>query len=119
MALTKKFSTCFITFLLLVSTFSILIIPDTALAEENAFEFDIDEILETLSLFKELIPDIIYPHPYNFLAEYYYDGDESVDINGDLVFDLYFTSNILTQTELFNDRDSIAVSYTHLTLPTN
>jgi len=36
--------------------------------------------------------ELFFPHPYRIVEIYEYDGNETVEINGDVVFDLYFSS---------------------------
>lgn len=109
MSVSRKFKVCYITFLLLASTFSVFIISNNALAEDDPLGLSegfgmFDDIL------KELYPEVILPHPYRFVSEYYYDGSDPIEINGDIVFQLYFSSTVLTQLELLDFRDSINVS---------
>ena len=108
MSLSKKFRTCSIIFLLLISSISIFIIPETAVAEEDPLGYS--DLFEEFKLVLEFFPEIFHPHPYRFLAEYYYTGEEPLEIDGDIVFDLYFSSTILTQSEFLDYRDSINVS---------
>ncbi|MCK5113036.1 MAG: hypothetical protein KAQ84_05780, partial [Thermoplasmatales archaeon] len=37
--------------------------------------------------------ELFFPHPYRIVEIYEYDGNETVEINGDVVFDLYFSSH--------------------------
>jgi PKD repeat protein len=38
--------------------------------------------------------ELLFPHPFRILEAYEYDGNEQVEIKGDVVFDLYFSSEI-------------------------
>ena len=50
--------------------------------------------------------DILLPHPFRIVETYEHYGDESVEIKGDVVFDLYFLSEI---TSKFNNKDEVKV----------
>jgi len=85
MSVSKKFKVCYITLLLLASTFSVFIISNNALAEDDPLGlsegFDMfDDIL------RELYPEVLLPHPYRFVSEYYYDGFDPIEINGGYIF---------------------------------
>jgi len=43
-------------------------------------------------LFERL--ELLFPHPFRIVEAYEYDGNEQVEIKGDVVFDLYFSSEI-------------------------
>ena len=56
---------------------------------ENSPEFNFTDLLPGFELF--------LPHPFRVVEGYTYNGNDSVNINGDLVYDLYFTSPIKKQ----------------------
>jgi hypothetical protein len=41
--------------------------------------------------------EILIPNPYRIVEEYSYDGNDSVTINGDIIYNLYFQSDITRQ----------------------
>jgi len=41
---------------------------------------------------------LLFPHPYRIVETYEHDENESVDINGDIVFDLHFLSDITSKS---------------------
>lgn len=46
--------------------------------------------------FSELFPgfELFFPHPFRIVEGYSYYGNDSVDINGDCIFNLYFNSDV-------------------------
>jgi len=56
---------------------------------KNSPEFNFTDLLPGFELF--------LPHPFRVVEGYTYNGNDSVNINGDLVYDLYFTSPIKKQ----------------------
>ena len=46
--------------------------------------------------FSELFPglDLFFPHPYRVVEGYSYEGNDSIEIKGDVIFNLYFHSDI-------------------------
>ena len=113
MSVSKKFRTCSIISLLLISSLSILIIPENALAEDEEDPLGLDGILEFIEeykLFLAFIPDALQPNPYKFLAEYYHMDEDPLEIEGDMEFDLYFTSNFFTQLNFLDYKDSINIT---------
>ena len=46
--------------------------------------------------FSELFPglDLFFPHPYRVVEGYSYEGNDSVEVQGDVIFNLYFHSDI-------------------------
>ncbi len=84
----RKFRVCFLTFILLISSLSLFIItPENVKADD-------DEFYELLF------------HPYITAAMYIYDENETMEIEGPLTFDLYYTTTIATQ---FNYQDQLKV----------
>ncbi len=84
MSLNLKFRTCFITFILVVSSLSIFVIlPD----DVNASESDIEKLLYHLSGM----------HPFLTAGWYEYNGTESIKIKGSITFNLYYSSTLATQ----------------------
>ncbi len=146
MSLTRSFKACLLSFLLLFSLFSIILIaPEQARAQSTGSTtlyfhdyFATDLINETvpaknndsqwppkitntqeflewfliwlsykgilsefneseLEEFGDLLDELEYLNPL-FIAEYYdYYGEEDLEINGDVVFDLYFSSTIFSR----------------------
>ena len=92
MSLSTKFRTCFITFILLVSSFSFIFIsPNIATAEGPEDDW------AALALLGALFDGVLGPHPYRFVGAY--QVNESLNISGDVVFSLYFSSTLLTQLQ--------------------
>ena len=90
MQLNLKFRTCFITFILLISSLSLFVIsPDNVRAEGDG----IDDIL--LELYGT--------HPYITAGWYEYNGTEPLHIEGDITFNLYYTSTLATQGRYKDD----------------
>ena len=50
--------------------------------------------------------DLLLPHPFRIVEAYEHYGNESVEIKGDVVFDLYFLSEV---TSKFNNKDEVKV----------
>lgn len=104
MLINNRCRTTFITFILLFSLFSTCItFTDISKAEDGPFIIP-EEYLE---MFEE---NILSPHPFRFLATWSYDGNVSRTIEGDITFDLYFTSTVLTQLELEKYQDRVNVT---------
>ena len=57
-----------------------------------------DEYMDLLDGF-----DIILPHPFRIVETYEHYGNESVEIKGDVVFDLYFLSEITSKFDMNGD----------------
>jgi len=81
MSLNKKFRACSITFLLIISSLSIFILPGNVVAGEDDTKIDLMEIF----------------NPFKTNVLYFYDGDETLEIQGDVSFNLYFYSPLLSQ----------------------
>ena len=95
MSLNLKFRTCFITFILVVSSLSIFVIsPDDAKANEGDFE--------------KLIYHLSGMHPFLTAGWYEYNGTESVKIKGDISFNLYYSSTLSTQLK-YNDEVKVTI----------
>ena len=78
MLLNLKLRTCFITSILILSSLSLLIIPTYKVkADEDTIE---DFLLQLTGL-----------HPFVTAGVYQYSGNKTLEINGDLIFDLYFS----------------------------
>jgi len=90
-----KFRTFFITFMLIVSSLSILYISPNSVKAIDGDGFD--EILYLTGL-----------HPYITAGWYEYYGNKSIQIEGDVEFNLYFSSTLSTQT-LWNDDLEISI----------
>ena len=112
MSLITKFRTCFITFILLVSSFSFLFINTDIAIAEDPFE---DDWLLLFGLLGGFFDGVLSPHPYRIVGAYYV--NETLNIMGDVVFDLYFSSTLLTQLRA-KYRDKINVSLHHYYLDT-
>jgi hypothetical protein len=100
MSLNKKFRTCILTFILLISSFSIFVI-----SPENVKAFDGEEFGE-----EELI--LLGLHPYVTAGWFIYEGNESIDISGDIIFNLYYFNTFASQ---FGWKDNLKVTLYTLT----
>lgn len=105
MSVNKKLRASFIAFVLLFSTLSFIVIPGNVIADGPGEDFS--ELFELLGAF---FGDLFSPHPYRFVASYFYNGTETVAIDGDLEFDLYFSSTLLTKLEGLDYRDQVNIS---------
>lgn len=90
MVLVRKFRVCFITFLLLVSSLSLFVISPVNV---KAYE---EELNEDLLILTGL-------HPFVTGGMFIYDGNETLEINGNLIFKLYYTSTFFTQRKYKDD----------------
>ncbi len=61
---------------------------------QDSPEFNLSEMFPGLELF--------FPHPYRIVEGYTYYGNDSVNINGDYIFNLYFNSKV--KLEKFRDK---------------
>ena len=90
MQLVRKIRACLISFILVLSSLSLLIIP----AEETkADDFDIEEFFLILAGF----------HPYITAGMYVNDGNETIHIKGDIVFDLFYSTTFSSQWKYKDD----------------
>lgn len=115
MSLNLKFRTCLITFMLLISSFTLIFInSDTAIAEDPLDDFsgifDLEDLKEQLELLLSFFDEIFHPHPYRVVGAY--EINETTKISGDVIFNLYLSSTIIQQ---FGKRykDKINVSLHH------
>ena len=91
MQVNVKFRAALITFTLIISSLSIFTVsPESVKADD---ENDFEELLLLLSGF----------HPYVTAGWYEYFGNKSIQIDGDVVFDLYFSTTLSTQTQWKDD----------------
>jgi len=97
MTLNLKFRACFVTFILIISSFSfIFIVSDTTVADDPLEDlFSFDEISSLLGLLGVYFNDVMSPHPYRFIGAY--EVNETLTIEGEVVFDLYFSSTLFSQ----------------------
>jgi hypothetical protein len=83
----------------------------------NGLEFNSDELMYWLttwamqligSEYDDLLEgfDILLPHPFRVVEIYEYGGNEPTEIKGDVVFDLYFLSDI---TSKFSNKDEVNI----------
>lgn len=54
--------------------------------------------------FSDLFPglDLFFPHPFRIVEGYSYEGNESITINGDVIYNLYFSSDV--KNKKFRDK---------------
>jgi len=102
MVLVRKFRACFIIFLLLVSSLSLFVISPVNVRADEENMWDLFDQGDELDPFTALLL-----HPYITAGMLLYDGNETLEINGDLIFDLYYTSTFFTQR---NYRDDLRVT---------
>ena len=94
MQLVRQIRACFITFILLISSLSLFIIP----AEDTkADDISLEEFLLILTGF----------HPYITAGVFVNEANESLHVKGDVVFDLYYSSTFSSQWKY---KDDIKVS---------
>jgi len=98
MQVNLKLRTCLITFILILSSLSFLIIPTKNV---NAAEDNLEDFLFQLTGL----------HPFITAGVYQYLGNKTLEINGDLIFDLYFTSNFATQGKYKDDLKATLYSW--------
>ena len=91
MQINIKFKATLITFMLIVSSLSFFIIPPQYVKADNGNNFE--DLLLLISGF----------HPYVTAGWYEYYGNESLQIEGDVKFNLYFSSTLSTQTRWKDD----------------
>ena len=106
MSLSMKFRTCFITFILLTSSFSLIFINSDIVKAEDPFGDDFD----LFGLLGGFFDDVLSPHPYRFVGAYYV--NETINITGDIVFSIYFSSTLLQQLgEKYRDKVNVSMHY--------
>jgi hypothetical protein len=86
MSLNRKLRTCILTFILLISSFTIFIISP----ENVRGFFDEEPTEDQLILFGW--------HPYVTGGWYIYDGNETLEISGDITFDIYYYNTFASQS---------------------
>jgi len=107
----KRIRACFITFIMILSSLSILFINTDSVHAEDFLEGDMDEWAEMIDLLEYFFGDVLSPHPYRFIGAYSV-TNESVNISGDIVFDLYFSSTLLTQiAQKYKDKVNVSLHY--------
>jgi hypothetical protein len=57
--------------------------------------------------------DILLPHPFRVVETYEYYGNEAVEIKGDVVFDLYFLSEMTSKLDMNKDEVKICLYSTN------
>lgn len=90
MLLNLKIRTYFITLILILSSLSLLIIPSEKV---KADEDDIQDFLLQLTGL----------HPFITAGVYQYSGNKTLEINGDIIFNLYYASTLVTQGKYKDD----------------
>ncbi|RLF36759.1 MAG: hypothetical protein DRM99_02030 [Thermoplasmata archaeon] len=92
-----------ITFILLFSMYSIVIAAPKSLGDEGG-------ISEYLNVFGQMMDfnDPLVGHPFRYSG--IWDCNKSVEIKGDIVFHLYFSSTFLTQQDLLDYKDTVNVT---------
>ncbi|MCK5261636.1 MAG: hypothetical protein KAJ44_05605, partial [Thermoplasmatales archaeon] len=53
--------------------------------------------------------ELFFPHPYRIVEIYEYDGNETVEIKGDIVFDLYFSSHQRQRLPKYRDEVKVGL----------
>jgi hypothetical protein len=110
MSLNLKLRTCFITFIVVISSFSFLFINSNTVKADDPFEDGLGEFLQYLLLMKDFFDNILSPHPYRIIGSYYV--NETLNITGDIVFSLFFSSTLLTQLEgKYQDKVNISLHH--------
>jgi len=107
MSLNLKLRTCFITFILVISSFSFLTIGSYTAKADDFFD-GLDELLLLLQLLGDFSKDIFKPHPYRIIGANYV--NETLYINGDIDINLFFSSTLLTQLgEKYKDKVNVSL----------
>ena len=99
MLINKRFRTTFVIFILLFSLFSAGIV----FSNPGKAQDELSEILDQLE------DNVLFPHPFRIVGLWEYDGNETV-IEGDVTFDLYFSSTLVGQLDLDNYKDKVNIS---------
>ncbi len=76
MTLNLKFRTCFITFMLLISSFTFLFVDSDSVKADDPSDlfgdiFNLDDIFDLIQLIKLAYEEILLPHPYRVIGAYY------------------------------------------------
>jgi uncharacterized membrane protein (Fun14 family) len=111
MSLNLKFRTCFIAFILVFSSFSFLFInPNIVKAQDPSEEDWREELAAILAFLGSFFENVLRPHPYRIVGVY--NVNETLNITGDVVFDLYFFSTLLTQLGAsYRDKINVSLHY--------
>ena len=111
MSLNKRLTACIITLFVLLSIF-VVPLNETAKAQDGFF--DADSIIEIINFGKQLVDfdNVMDPHPFRFIGAWH--SNDTMIIDGDMTFNLYFSSTIITQLEFLGIQDSIKISVHHL-----
>jgi hypothetical protein len=121
MSISKRFRACIITFTLLLSILSFSVCNINKVKAED--EFGDLETLYNLYASNIHFENILHPHPYRYVGVW--ECNETITVEGDITFELYFTSPFLTQIELLDYQDNLNISvylknkYDNLTLLKN
>ena len=94
MQLVRKIQTCFITFILIITSFSFIVLNSDSASSFDIFGPDVPDA-DLYQILEELLGKVLTPHPYRFVASYYV--NESQKISGDITFDLFFSATFLSQ----------------------
>ena len=113
MSLNLKFRTGFITFMLLISSFTFIFVNSETVKAEDPLDgfgdiFDLEDMKEQLELLLSFFDEIFHPHPYRVVGAY--EINETMNITGDVIFDLFFSSTFIQQIgERFKDEINVSL----------
>ena len=109
---TNRYKTAFITFIVLSSLFSTCFFTNSYVyAQEEEPEESIVDILKYVIALSDMIynfEDPMSPHPYRYAG--IWEANRTFEIKGQMVFDLYFFSNILSAYDILGYNDEVIVS---------
>lgn len=102
MLINKKFRATLVMFILFLSLFSsgIIFINHGEAQDEFSLLKDYLDILDS---------DVFFPHPFRMVGVWRYDGNGTI-VEGDVTFDLYFSSTLAGVLDLDNYKDKVNVS---------
>jgi hypothetical protein len=110
MSLSNRLTVFVLTSFILLSIFTVPLSQRTKAIDEF---FDAQDILEIIDVGRQLIDfdNVMDPHPFRFVGLWH--SNDTMTIKGDINFDLYFSSTILTQLGFLGLQDSIDISVYH------
>jgi len=109
MQLIRKIQTYLLIILLLISPFTIILFNSDSVSSSGLFGEDLPD-QDYYWLIEEIFGKVLTPHPYRFVASYYV--NESLNVSGDIVFDLFFSSTILSQLGAkYKDKINVSLHY--------
>jgi hypothetical protein len=114
MSLYLKMRTTNIILILLINIFtvSIIIIPPTK-SNDIFDDFALEDLLEYLQYADDFFGGLSDLHPFRFVCYWNYEEMNITEVNGDIEFDFYYTSPVITQIESFSFKDKMNFTIYH------